>query len=183
METTTLFEAWPFISSWIKLNRRKHNLQLAEAWGREYDEHLLIKAFAILYNWTWREDLVGRPERDPESEEGQYRDWEDWLQDEGRYVDPWNAWLEANDTDPEDDDSGLSSADAELDREHPNWTGETQPRSVAERLYAMGYNPPGNSRHGRAYSSHEDGDGPDKLGYAEPAVETKSDPAMNKRKA
>ena len=120
LEATTFFEAWPFISNWIKQNRRAHNLQLAEAWGRESDEHLLIKAFARLYNWRWREDTVGRPEQDAESAENQYRGWEDWLQDVGRYVDPWNEWLEANDTDSDGDDSGLSSMDAELDRDHPN---------------------------------------------------------------
>ena len=103
---------------------------MAIAWGREYNEHLLLKAFARFYNWRWREDR-----RDTESEEGQYRGWEDWLQDEGRYRDPWEEWLEDNDPYPEDDDSGLSSADAELDREHPNWTDETQPRPVAEMLY------------------------------------------------
>jgi hypothetical protein len=152
LEATTFFEAWPIISNWIKQNRRAHNLQLAEAWGRESDEHLLIKAFARLYNWRWREDTVGRPEHDAESAENQYRGWEDWLQDEGRYVDPWNEWLEANDTDSDGDDSGLSSMDAELERDHPNWTGETQPRSVAARLYAIGYEPPRISHHGREYS-------------------------------
>ena len=60
LETTTFFEAWPFISSWIKQHRRKRNLQLAEAWGREYDEQLLIKPFARLYNWRKRGESIPR---------------------------------------------------------------------------------------------------------------------------
>ena len=120
-----------------------------------------------MYNWRWREDIDNRPEFDQESAENQYRGWEDWL----GTIDP----------DSDGGDSSLSSMDAELDRVHPNWTRETRPRSVAARLYAIGYEPPRISHHGREYSSDEDGDGPDKLGYAEPAGKTKIDPAMNRR--
>ena len=58
---------------------------------------------------------------------------------------------------PADEDSGLSSADAELELVHEDWTDYFQRGYGPMR---PGYEPPSNLQHGREYSSDEDGDGP-----------------------
>jgi hypothetical protein len=65
---------------WIKQNNRADSLRLANAWGGECDEQLLLKAFARLFMWTYREndDDDDDPQVDEDGVENPYRGWDDY---------------------------------------------------------------------------------------------------------
>jgi hypothetical protein len=160
LDKATFLEVWPFVSMWIKQNKRADSLRLANAWGRECDEQLLLKAFARLIMWKYRESDDDGPQFDQDGVENPYQGWDDYQPSYPRVA--LDLRVEFNNRQdmilPTDDQySASEDEDAELELVLENWPDYFQ------RGYGPlppGYEPPSNLQHGREYSSDEDGDGP-----------------------
>ena len=129
VDKATFFEVWPLVSLWIKQNNRAQRVYLANAWGNECDEQLLLKAFARLYMWRYRDrDEDDEPQFDEDGVEIPYPGWTDYqpsftvptflTRAETNIREIENRLADDRSSEAADEDSELSSIDEELELVH-----------------------------------------------------------------